>query len=158
MKVLVISDSHGANSGIEEALSLHTDAKHVLFLGDGFRSVSDLAFCYPEREFLLLAGNCDFGADAPHEALWVINGYRIFACHGHTQMVKYGPGAAIQRAKTEKAQVLLYGHTHEAYCGYEDGLYVMNPGSISQPRASSKKSYGLLELSEKGILCSIAEL
>ena len=158
MKVLVFSDSHGAIHGMEDALALHPDAGHVLFLGDGVRAAEELAYLYPERQFHLLAGNCDFSSQQPSEALWVLNGVRIFACHGHTLRVKYGLEPAIRRARDEKAQVLLFGHTHEAYSEYRDGLYILNPGSIAQPRASSRKQYGLLELTDKGILTAIAHL
>lgn len=158
MKVLVFSDAHGATSGIEQALSLHKDARHVIFLGDGVREVEEISYCYPERQFYLLAGNCDFGADAPSEAVWTLGGVRIFACHGHTVRVKYGLELAVARARASGAKVLLYGHTHEAYTEYRDGLYIMNPGSIALPQASSHKQYGLLEVSDKGILTSIANL
>ena len=158
MKILVFSDSHGATSGIEQALALHGDARHVIFLGDGIREVEEISFCYPERQFHLLAGNCDFGADAPSEAVWTLNGVRIFACHGHTLRIKYGLELAIARARAADCRVLLYGHTHEAYTEYRDGLFIMNPGSIALPRASSRKQFGLLEVSEKGILTSIATL
>lgn len=158
MKILVFSDSHGATSGIEQALSLHEDARQVLFLGDGVREVTDISHCYPERQFHLLAGNCDFGADEPYEAVWALGGVRIYACHGHTLRVKYGLELAVAHARAADCKVLLFGHTHEAYTEYRDGLYIMNPGSISLPRASSRKQYGLLEISEKGILTSIANL
>ena len=158
MKVLVFSDSHGATSGVEQALALHEDAGHVLFLGDGVREAEEISYCYPQRQFNLLAGNCDFGSDAPCEAVWMFGGTRVFACHGHTLRIKYGLELAVARARAANCRVLLYGHTHEAYTEYRDGLYIMNPGSIALPRASSRKQYGLLEVSDKGILTSIANL
>ena len=158
MKLIVFSDSHGAVNGIEEALALHPDAKQVLFLGDGVRSVEELSYCYPERVFHLLAGNCDFSSDKPSEAVWVIDGVRIFACHGHTLQVKYGLELAQARARAEHASVLLYGHTHVAHCEYRDGLYILNPGSITMPQDSTRKSYALLDVSSKGVLPSLAKL
>ena len=158
MKVLVFSDAHGTTSGMETAIELHPDARHILFLGDGVRQVENLSYCYPDITFTLLSGNCDFSSEHPCEKTLTIGGVRLFACHGHTLMVKSGLGSAISRAVAEGAKVLLYGHTHVPYCEYRDGIYLLNPGSIGQPRSSSKREYGLLEISEKGILPSLATL
>ena len=49
-------------------------------------------------------------------------------------------------AREEKADILLFGHTHNAMTYYEDGLYVMNPGSCSGYMAS----YGYIDITDKG--------
>ena len=57
-------------------------------------------------------------------------------------------------ARERKAQVLLYGHTHNAFTDYEDGLYLMNPGSLSGWQAT----YGTLDLTEQGIVTNVVTL
>ena len=158
MKILVFSDAHGNLSGMEAAVDLHPDAEHILFLGDGVRQAETLSDFYPDRSFTLLSGNCDFSSDYPSEAVVSLAGVRCFLCHGHTLFVKTDLSQAIARTKAAGASVLLYGHTHIPYCRYENGIYVMNPGSIGSPRASSRPEYGLLDISDKGILPSLATL
>ena len=36
---------------------------------------------------------------------------------------------------------------------YDDGLYVMNPGSPSQPRGS-KPGYGIVDITTAGVVCN----
>ena len=63
--------------------------------------------------------------------------------------VKSGYDRAFAQARAVGADILLFGHTHQALCRQlEDGLWVLNPGS-------SRSTYGLITLDETGISCSI---
>ena len=64
--------------------------------------------------------------------------------------VKWGLEKIILAAGSRGADIVLFGHTHLPHESYEDGLYIFNPGSIS----SSGYSFGVLMLSEKGVLLS----
>ena len=76
-------------------------------------------------------------------------GKQILLSHGHLWGVKRGYGAAIADAWATQSDILLFGHTHVAYCEQlEDGLWVMNPGA-------SRKSYGLIEIEDGQISCRI---
>ena len=158
MRVLVISDSHGTYSGIETAIETHPEASHLIFLGDGASQMENIQYCYPNVTCHILAGNCDWSSDYPNMKLITLSGVKILACHGHTYDVKYGIDRLLTSARNQGAQVALYGHTHCAYEAYHDGIYVMNPGSIALPRDTSKKSYGILDMTDKGIMTSIAKL
>ena len=70
-------------------------------------------------------------------------------CHGHTFGVKGGYSAAVNRAGTRGADVLLCGHTHIPR--YEDygGLQLLNPGSA----AWLWHTYGLIT-TQQGALCA----
>ena len=52
------------------------------------------------------------------------------------------------------AQVALYGHTHNALEDYDDGLYLLNPGSLN----SWEATYGTVDITPQGIVTNIVKL
>jgi putative phosphoesterase len=164
MKILVFSDSHGRDSGMQRALSLHPDAEGVFFLGDGAREAAALAERERERFFIGVKGNCDGllfgllgGTELREEEEITLMGRRILLLHGHTVGVKGGLGGLIAHARRRDVDLALFGHTHEPLEQYlpdgEKPLYLFNPGSISRPRGGAP-TYGVLTLTEGGILLS----
>ena len=169
MKLLVLSDTHGRRDRVEAVLTLHSDARAVLFLGDGLRETVDLC----ENKGLPLEavrGNCDFfgffGANPmPEEQILSFGAYTVLMMHGHTKDVKSGTERAVAYAAQRGADLLLYGHTHspkETYlpAGTEIGgmtlekpLWVLNPGSLGNPNGGAP-SYGLIEIRGKDLLLS----
>lgn len=154
MRILVLSDSHGDVSSLCAAIRLHREADFILFLGDG----EDDFFSFQVKELLknkrfeALQGNCDFYSALPKERLLTLKETRILAMHGHTLLVKYGLESFIEKAKAENAAVAVYGHTHEPHTEYADGIHIMCPGSVKDG------SYGIIDITEKGIICFTAEL
>ena len=168
MKLLVFSDSHGRDSGMRRALSMHPDAEGVLYLGDGAREALALAETERERFFVGVRGNCDGllfglfgGSDLREEEEITLLGHRLLLLHGHTVGVKGGLGGLIAHARRREADLALFGHTHEKLEQYlsdgEKPLYLFNPGSISRPN-DGIPSYGIVTLTERGILLSHGEL
>ena len=52
-------------------------------------------------------------------------------------------------ANSVAADIALYGHTHIPEIHKKNGLWVMNPGSLSYPRQRDRRcSYGVIELDE----------
>lgn len=137
--ILILSDSHGHPDLIREAAGrVKPDA--VLFAGDGLRDLNGLDLTGP---LYAVRGNCDWQTDAfssgvDDEELITLGGIRIFLCHGHRYGVKSGYGAAAAAAMRRNADVLVFGHTHEAFdctLGSEEPasghrLLVCNPGTI----------------------------
>ncbi len=167
MKWIVFSDSHGTARNMEKVLDMHFDtADGFLFLGDGYREFRHLADCYPGRTYLCVRGNCDPAeADAPPlEELADIGGVRIMLTHGHRYQVKSGTEMLVSAARARRADIVLYGHTHEPFQQYlppegegEQPLYVFCPGSITLPRVGHP-AYGILEIRANGILLTNAEI
>lgn len=60
-------------------------------------------------------------------------------------------------ATENNADLVLFGHTHiplERYIPTEDGgFYIFNPGSIGRS-FDGKSSYGIINITDKGILLS----
>ncbi len=152
------SDSHGSADKLERVILSQPSAKHIIFLGDGVREIETLSLIYDDRTFHIVSGNCDLYSDYPYVNLVTIAEKRILFMHGHTSGVKHSLGAAVQEAKIVNADVLLYGHTHAAHTEYRDGLYIMNPGSVSRPRDSSRGSYGYIDIVDGKIFTATVSL
>ena len=157
MRVLILSDTHGHSHGAQMALEAQRRAEAVVFLGDGERDFRVLMERYPDHGYYIVRGNCDFGSSSDASRTVRLEGHTIFMTHGHTYDVKYGLYRIKQAARSQKADVLLFGHTHVPMTGYEDGLYIMNPGSVSRPRAM-RPSYGILDITPQGLVLNIIEL
>lgn len=50
---------------------------------------------------------------------------------------------------------VFFGHTHKALVTEEDGIYLVNPGSLSQPRDDSDGSYAIVRTSPDSFEASI---
>ena len=151
MRILVISDSHRNTRAIEKIISAQKEASHVFFLGDNEADIEDFDLLYPEKSFHTVAGNCDYCAISPTVGIENINGVKILYTHGHTFGIKGGYGNILQAAKQNGCNIVLCGHTHTAVTLYEDGVYLVNPGSCSSPRDGAP-SYAVIDITDKGIM------
>ncbi len=154
MRILVVSDSHGDESSLRRALLAQPKAEAVIHLGDGEQEAARARSSFPEKMFLQVRGNCDWGSGLPVKGVYEAEGVRIFYTHGHAYGVKSGLYNAVCAARAEKARVLLFGHTHNALTDYDDGLYILNPGSLSGWRAT----YGTLDITPQGIVANVVRL
>ena len=83
MRILVLSDSHGAVENMARCVDL-VEPNHILHLGDCLRDAEALHRLYPNIPLDAVAGNCDWALDAPTERLLEFAGHRILMMHGHT--------------------------------------------------------------------------
>ena len=61
MRLVVVSDSHGAWGNLFEAISREASADAVYFLGDGYREYEELLCAHSDKFFFIgVRGNCDF--------------------------------------------------------------------------------------------------
>ncbi len=160
MKIMFLADLHGSVYYAKEALRLFEEVKadYLWVLGDilyrgGWKEPRE----YNPREtarllnqyasqIIAVRGNCDCDADIscfsfPAMAIYsyvILERRRFFLTHGHL----YNDST---RAMLKKGDVFLYGHTHLIQAENKDGVFVVNPGSISLPKISSNHAYGLLD-------------
>jgi putative phosphoesterase len=154
LRILVVSDTHRDRAALRRAILAQPSAEVVIHLGDGAEEAEDMKVSFPEKMFCLVRGNCDWGSTLPPEGLVQLAGKRIFYTHGYTYHVKYGFYEAVSAARGNKADVLLFGHTHEPVTEYRDGLYLMNPGSLN----GSCGTYGTLDITPAGIVTNIVRI
>lgn len=157
MRITVISDSHRNVRIIRRILSEREDSAHVFFLGDNTADIEDMTLEFPEKRFYIVSGNCDYFSVYPSSGIENLGGRKIFYTHGHTLGVKHGTGNLIRSARAAGCGIALFGHTHTSQILYEDGLYVVNPGSCSEPRDSAK-SYAVIDIEKNGIMPIIIKL
>ena len=151
MRIIVISDTHGRSALIEKIIEAQPEARHVFFLGDVTRDIEDLQYLYPNHTFYIVSGNCDFASLYKSADSVTLGGKKILFTHGHGYSVKSGIHRLKEWAKLEKADLVLYGHTHVAKTEYADGVLFVNPGSPSSPR-EGRPSYAVVDIVQGGIL------
>ena len=52
-----------------------------------------------------------------------------------------------QRARSEKAVGIVFGHTHRQHFSHHRNMFLLNPGYAGRPRFSQPRSIALLEKS-----------
>ena len=152
-RLLVFSDSHGIRSVVEKALTDHPEAERVFFLGDGLQQMEETAAQFPSPVYHMTAGNCDWGGGQTPQELVTVAGRRIFYTHGHLYGVKFGLDKLLAAGRKSRADLILYGHTHIADTRYENGLYIMNPGSAR----SIGGSYGIVDITPEGLVLNVVK-
>ncbi|MCQ2454618.1 MAG: metallophosphoesterase [Clostridia bacterium] len=158
MRLLVISDSHKRSSIVDRIIRKEENAKHIFFLGDIVGDIEDLVYEYTDRNFYIVAGNCDYFSDIKAFDFAEISGKKILFSHGHTFGVKSGNTGTLKKiAKENGCDIALYGHTHIANIEYDDGLYLVNPGSCSHSREGAE-SYAVIDILPSGILPQIIKI
>lgn len=161
MKWLIASDLHGSAETCRRLLEAfdRERADRLLFLGDllyhGPRN--DLPAEYDPKKVIALLnqkkdvifcvrGNCDTEVDQmvlefpilAEYALFSLEDRVLFATHGH----KFNSSSL---PSLKKGSVLLHGHTHIPVWEEHEGIFVFNPGSVTIPKAGSKRGYMTLE-------------
>lgn len=155
MRILVISDTHG---DFDTLYRLWQSEKHrtdlLLHLGDGEQDIDDLRAVDPLVPMRFVCGNCDYRSTAADTALVQADGLRILLTHGHVYYVNESLSRLASEARRQKADIALFGHTHRQLCRTENGITVMNPGSLAKPR-DGKRGFGVIELIEGQPVCSL---
>ena len=150
MKLLILSDEHRDSMCLEMITEKEKDADAIIFLGDGAADVEAWQKEHPRRRVYLVAGNCDVDSYAPAEGLAAFDGILFFYTHGHLYGVKMTRGILADAAVSRGAQVALFGHTHTPFCGYENGVFLFNPGSLSYTSQVGGPSYGIITTAPDG--------
>ena len=143
-----------------------TDA--VLHLGDGAAEVLTLRSAFPGLPFYAVCGNCDSFTYADYgimeDRLLNAGAHTVYLCHGHRFGVGGGTSSLAAYAAYRGADIVLYGHTHiadEVYLPADDSslnarpMWIFSPGSIGKPRDDIRPSFGILDITEKGVLFSV---
>ena len=183
MLIQVISDIHGSAADFQTALDSFAARKPDLlllcgdFLNHGPRN--DLPAGYDTKKtaallneckdkIICVRGNCDSEVDQMMLSFPCLNAYttlfipsapgeklngRIFVHHGHLY------DRAALKELLPAGTLVVSGHTHVTVLEEADGLFYLNPGSISIPKCADGKTYAFIETDSRGIrtisLCSI---
>lgn len=154
MKIIVVSDTHGDYFSFSKVLTMHKDADVVIHCGDSRSEIDRIKENFPDKVYVTVKGNCDLGKAYKNQEIERFASKKFLITHGHDYKVKHTLYNLVCAAREEKADIVCFGHTHNAICEYDDGLYIINPGSLSGYDAS----YALIEIKNGDILANIAKL
>ena len=128
-RLLVVSDTHGDRRSLQTVIDAQPEANLLIHLGDGAADlVAVQEFC--SLRTIQVAGNCDGFSPFPDDAEFLLGGKRIFAAHGHHYGVKHDLYRFSCAARSRGAHIALFGHTHQPLAVYDEGVYLVNPGSL----------------------------
>lgn len=158
MRVVIISDSHGQSNVVDKIICKEKFADTIIFLGDVTSDIEHLTYEHTNKNFYIVSGNCDsFCSDYPFTRVEKIGGVNFFISHGHTLSVKGSTSILAAAARQSNCKIALYGHTHIPHIEYDDGLYIVNPGSCTRSREGGN-SYAAIDIRENGILPAIIRI
>ncbi len=154
MKILIVSDTHGRDDNLRKVIELQSPFDMMIHLGDteGSEDYFEEWVGNDNCEIHVVRGNNDYFCTTPNEEEFYIGKFKAFITHGHHYGVNMGPEMLEDEARDRGADIVMYGHTHRPYLRrLDDGLIVLNPGSISFPRQEGRKySYALMDIDREG--------
>ena len=161
MKLMIASDIHGSAFWCRKLLAVMEEEKpdKMVLLGDllyhGPRNALPDEYAPQvvaamlnrvKNRLICVRGNCEAEVDQMMlefpvlgECALIYAGKRtIYATHGHQMFLNEIPNLL-------PGEVLLYGHTHVPQCEKKNGLWYVNPGSVSIPKGGSCHSCLIME-------------
>lgn len=155
MKIYVISDIHGKTQELESFVNYikKDDFDYLIVLGDIYRgydytTIEDVfkignILSEVVTKLIIIKGNCDIRDDEKFLPVGfkdnfslMINSHHIYFTHGH----HYFPFGILK-----ENDIYCHGHTHINKIEKVKHWIECSPGSISMPRAKTKKSYLVID-------------
>ena len=133
--VIVVSDNHLRKETIRDIRQFHTEAQVFIHCGDSEMSYKELT------GYACVRGNCDYDFEIPSSIVVPVENHKIFVVHGHRQLFFRSYGELIKEAKHRDCDIVCFGHIHRYVDEYEDGIRLLNPGSLRNNRDGSPPSY-----------------
>ena len=137
MLVLIVSDTHGNLRNLKGVIK-KVQPDQILHLGDVERQEVDIEAIAP-CPVRFVRGNCDFYSTSPDFQVIELGKHFVYMCHGHLVRVGYDESQLAATAKAYGCDTALYGHTHVPQNTRYQGITVVNPGSITQPRQDGRR-------------------
>ena len=148
MKVLIVSDTHGRDTKLGEAVLKESPFDYLIHCGD-VEGREIFIEALAECPCIIVAGNNDFFTDLSHEEEITLEGHKMLVTHGHYYFVSRNHDRLVEKAREDNCQIAMYGHTHTPVIEEEDGILVINPGSLTYPRQRGRRpSYAVMEIEE----------
>ena len=145
----VISDTHlvGADKKLDDIVARHFAGIDTVIHAGDMVSIHVLDGLYAAgKEVIAVSGNMDqreVEYAFPTRRILEVEAVRIGIIHG------WGAPHGIRpriREVFEQVDAIIYGHTHQPFCGIEDGMFFFNPGSPVDSRFTSSHSVGIIRI------------
>lgn len=173
MRILVISDTHGKNERVYDVYNkLASDClfgsrpapqpgSHrtppvdmIVHCGDYYADAQEIR-ARLGIPVLAVKGNCDGCFDFEACSLLETECGDILITHGHMEDVGFSMQKLYYKALDSGCIGAFFGHTHRSVFVETGGVYLLNPGSLSQPRDGSGGTFALVTTSEAGLQAKI---
>ncbi|SDY51459.1 metallophosphoesterase family protein [Tindallia californiensis] len=145
MKIGILGDTHGDIGQLKKALDALKDCEKILHTGDYYHDISSVAPSV-KQNIMAVAGNCDRELDLPTEKIIKLHQHTILLCHGHRYGVKTNLQRLYYKALESACTIAVFGHTHVPTLVQESGIYLVNPGSATEPRINDQPTCLRLDL------------
>lgn len=129
-KLLIVSDTH---SDLSRLKLLVTQNKYdaIIHAGDFEVASSDLN----KLRVIYVSGNNDI--QGQELSFFEVDQWRFLIIHGHKQFsfdLNHWHNNLVNLAKKHHCNVVIYGHSHREEVSQINGIYLINPGSLTLPR------------------------
>ncbi|MEL7657235.1 MAG: metallophosphoesterase [Bacillota bacterium] len=154
MKIFVLSDTHGR---IEKAIEIYRslqDIDLIIHLGDFWNDAKKMKDQL-NVSVLSVKGNMDgsFSKDGYH--ILETEFGKIYLAHGHMESVKQSLENIMYKAESLECKAVFFGHTHIPMFRQVEGMYLLNPGSLTLPVGGRKGSYAIASIAENSLDATI---
>lgn len=153
----ILSDTHRALGIAKKAIRQMGEIDGLLHGGDHYNDAREL-----EKEMTVpvqaVVGNCDwFSPGSGEEIILEYEKVKILLTHGHRYRVKSGYQLLLERAIQLGVTAAVFGHTHQSFLSWQEGILLFNPGSLTYPR-DERRTFGLLTIEGNTVHGEILEL
>lgn len=147
MKILVLSDTHGKIQKVCRVFEKLNNIDMIIHCGDYYKDGETLEDLLGVP-VVAVKGNCD-GALKKDINIVESPAGNILVTHGHSEGVNYDYTKLLYEAEENNCIAVCFGHTHIPV--YEDfnGIYLVNPGSLTSPRDGTNGSYAIIQSTDE---------
>ena len=150
MKILVLSDTHGYNENMWRAMEIESPFDVTVHCGDFGEYLDDIRY-NADCPVYAVRGNNDYFSDAPREELFEVSNKKVLLLHGDRDGVYGGYDRIIYKGLEKGADIIMFGHTHIPYIDKQEGIILVNPGSLTYPRQDRHiPTYAVVEILDNG--------
>lgn len=143
MRIVVASDSHANNEILDLIQHHHPEADLFLHCGD----LCEDPEYYPD--WIVVQGNNDYWLDLPTRRILRVGDHRLLMEHSHRCSYFNREKNLVSSAKNLACDIVCFGHTHASMIRKMDGVFLLNPGSVTFPRDGKPRSYAILDVDKE---------
>lgn len=148
MRILLISDTHGYRKAIQEVLAEAGKVDMVFHMGD-IEGDEDYLRENANCPVYIVAGNNDIYSSLPDDIETQVGRYKVLVTHGHMHHIHYDLDNLEILGRAMEKDIVMFGHIHRPVVENRNGIYLINPGSLTYPRQSDhKRTYIIMELND----------
>ena len=146
MRIGLVSDSHGNLRDLKQAVEKMGAVEAVFHMGDCIEDAR-LMRQWLSVPVFAVNGNMDYGDKEGHgQIVTEIAGKKFLITHGDRDHVKSTYTGLFYRGQSLGVDAICFGHTHKPLILEEQGILMMNPGSVALPYGNGRKTFGIITI------------